>query len=413
MSSKTRRLILIFSLCHLFLVFSYTILLAYLPPYFEMQGLDGRQIGILVAAFHFMTLPMVALFGVVSDRFSPRRLCQVGALFYGVYALGLTQAHSMSAFLPLQAIGGASYAIGLVTLNSLYMKHLSATHRGKKISLFLMAAYIGFGVGPLLAGESAGVESLKNVFFLAGASALGFLAFSFRLKDYPIRSFRLSEYVRDVRGRLALLVIFALFTEGFHVGAEHTSFTLLMKHRLGFTPAGIGRFYLFLGLWMAVITWLLGAWADRQKRWVPFFLAGGTLVSGVFQIFTGAASTAATLVTIRYLHIIGDAIVLWTLAYFISLIFPSDRLGGNYGFTRVMTTLGTSLGAFGFGQVMARGGYSLPFYLSGVFEIGVALFLLSQWRYMTPASLNEKPAPRVERGRLEFSAEGAGKGNRG
>jgi hypothetical protein len=121
----------------------------------------------------------------------------------------------------------------------------------------------------------AGVASLKNVFLLASASALGFLSFSFRLKDYPIQSFRLTEYVRDVRGRLALLVIFALFAEGFHVGAEHTSFTLLMKHRLAFTPAGIGRFYLFLGLWMAVITWLLGAWADRQKRWVPFFLAGG------------------------------------------------------------------------------------------------------------------------------------------
>ncbi len=395
MSPKTRQLILFFSLCHLFLVFSYAILLAYLPPYFEMLGLDGRQIGLLVATTHFMTLPMVALFGVVSDRFSPRRLCQAAAIFYGVYALGLTQASSLSAFLLLQAIGGASYAIGLVTLNSLYLKHLSATHRGKKISLFLMASYVGFGVGPLLAGELAGAESLTNVFLLAGASALGFLIFSFRLKDYPIQSFRLTEYVRDVRGRLALLVIFALFAEGFHVGAEHTSFTLLMKHRLGFTPAGIGRFYLFLGLWMAVITWLLGAWADRQKRWVPFFLAGGTLVSGVFQIFTGAASTAAALVTIRYLHIIGDSIVLWTLAYFISLIFPSDRLGGNYGFTRVVTTLGTSLGAFGFGQVMARGGYSLPFYLSGMFEIAVALFLLSQWRFMTAPSMKEEPAPVV------------------
>lgn len=395
MSPKTHKIILFFSLCHFFLVFSYTILLAYLPPYFEMRGLEGRQIGILVATFHFMTLPMVALFGVISDRFSPRRLCQAAAFLYGVYALGLTLAHSLSAFLMLQAIGGASYAIGLVTLNSLYLKHLSATHRGKKISLFLMASYVGFGVGPLLAGELAGAESLKNVFLLAGASALGFLIFSFKLKDYPIQSFRLSEYVRDVRGRLALLVIFALFAEGFHVGAEHTSFTLLMKHRLGFTPAGIGRFYLFLGLWMAVITWLLGAWADRQKRWVPFFLAGGTLVSGIFQILTGAASTAATLVTIRYLHIIGDAIVLWTLAYFISLIFPSDRLGGNYGFTRVVTTLGTTLGAFGFGQVMACGGYSLPFYLSGVFEIAVALFLLSQWRSMTAPSMGEKPAPIV------------------
>jgi MFS family permease len=100
-------------------------------------------------------------------------------------------------------------------------------------------------------------------------------------------------------------------------------------------------------------------------------------------------------VTIRYLHIIGDAIVLWTLAYFISLIFPSARLGGNYGFTRVVTTLGTSLGAFGFGQVMAHGGYSLPFYLSGIFEIAVALFLLSQWRHMTAPSMKEMPAPAV------------------
>ena len=382
MKPTNRRLILFFSLCHLFLLFSYTIFLAYLPPQFEQLGLDGNSIGILVSIFHLMTLPTVALFGFISDRFSPKRLFQLGAILYAIYAFGLSASTELRPLMLLQALGGGSYAICIVTLNSLYLKHLSSTHRGKKIGLFLACSYIGFGVGPLLAGWIAEWGDLSGVFRLACGSTVIMILLSMGLRDYPIRTFRLTEYTKDISNRCALLVIFALFSEGFHVGAEHTGFTLLMKHQIGFTAADIGLFYLFLGLWLALITYALGFWVDRHAGWIRFFMSAGVFISGIFQILTGMVHTGAQLVVVRYLHIVGDAILLWTISYFISIIFHNDRMGGNYGFGRVVNTLGTALGAFGFGMVMAKWGYSPPFYLSGIFEIGVAMILFQQRRYL-------------------------------
>ena len=382
MLSDTKKIILSFTACHFLLIFSYTIILAFLPLYFESKAISEKGIGMLVAVNHLMSLPTVVLFGVISDRFSPKRLCKYGALLYALYLFGVSRTGSFSLFFLLQIMGGASFAICIVTLNSLFFKHLSLSNRGKKIGLFLAGSYLGFGIGPYLAGLVAGWFDLQGVFWVAsGAATLLFLLTS-TLKDYPIQSFRMMDYVRDMRSRRAMLVILCFFIEGIHVGAEHLSYTLLMKHQLGLSVAEIGLFYLLLAVFFAFVTYSIGHWVDRETRWIGFFLAIGMLISGIFQLLTGTVTTFGGLVLIRYLHILGDGFLMWTLAYFVSMIFPDKRLGGNYGFTRVINTIGMSLGAFVFGLVMGKGGYPIPFYLSGGIEILIAGFFFTQVRYL-------------------------------
>jgi MFS family permease len=382
MWSESRKIILTFSFCHFLLVFTYTILLAFLPPYFESVGIAEERIGSLVAASHIMTLPTVMIFGMISDRFSPRRLSMLGALLYTVYAFGASRAETFEAFLPLQMLGGVSYAICIVTLNSLYLKHLSGSHRGKKIGIFLMASYFGFGLGPLSAGRLATIGQLNWVFYAAGTASAVLFFGSLFLKDYPIKPFRLGDYVKDIRSRRSFLIIFCMFAEGMHVGAEHTSYTLLMKHHAGMTAADIGLFYFLMALWIAFLTYSIGHWVDKDSRWIKYFLSGGMLMSGIFQILTGTAESFLGLLIIRDLHLFGDAFMMWALTYFISMIFPDDRLGGNFGFTRVVNTVGISLGALLFGASMGFGGYSMPFYLSGVFQLGIAVFFFTQREYL-------------------------------
>jgi MFS family permease len=78
----------------------------------------------------------------------------------------------------------------------------------------------------------------------------------------------------------------------------------------------------------------------------------------------------------RFLHGIGDGVVLLVFYRGVATLFVAERLGGNAGVVNTMTMVGMVLGALVFGPLGEAFGYGVPLWTSGLLTMLLALPVL-------------------------------------
>jgi len=378
------RLVLIFSAAIFFFSLSGWMVAVYLPIHLEKAlGLSRSQIGLLIAVYAITLVVLVAPFGHLSDRFSPRRIVQAGLLLFAAYCFLLALSEKFFFLALAQILGGTGDSLVIIALGSLYYKHLTPARKGRKLGFYIFASFFGFGLGPLLSGFLLKVWGLsyRTLFFVVAAAVGGLLLFSSALKDSPPFRIRLLDYKEDIFRKEVFLLISMLVAIGIHYGNERVSFSLYMKDRIGLDDFGIGSIFALLGFWIAVMSALTGALYDRTKK-VLLFICAGLVMSGLFHIATAFANSYASVLLMRILHTTGDSVVIFSMNAIIASIFPLERMGGNYGFTSFFRTQGGFLGALMSGFLDAHCGYRASFIVAGSCTILGGLLLAANWRTM-------------------------------
>jgi MFS family permease len=361
-----------------FLIYTvHWMVLALLPLLLKQAGFSdlaiGTAIGVFAVSSMFLMLPM----GTFSDIFSPKRTIMCGALLYGLYFALLP---AISSFLPLllnMVLGGIGSACLIVVSEGLYLKQFGQMQRGRRISFFQLATYLGFGAGPLIGGLVM-QRSIASLYAVAVCGALLILVAAFFLHDYEPITFNFTAYRGDIMKPRPLLLLACIFVLGSHFGTEQTSLSLLMETRLGFSPQTIGLVFAGLGLWMAIAVPFIGRWHDRRNSQFLFLLCG-LLLSGFFQALTSQADSFTGLLAIRSMHTLGDAFALLELSVLTAALFPAQRLGGTSGLLYAVRTMATFFAALLSGLVNRSWGYHASFGLNGLF---VMLFALASIAYI-------------------------------
>lgn len=351
--------------------------LALLPLLLRQVGFSDIAIGTAIGVFALSSMLLMLPMGTFSDFFSPKRTIMAGALLYGIYFALLP---TITSFLPLllnMVLGGIGSACLIVVSEGLYLKQFGQMQRGRRISFFQFATYLGFGTGPLIGGFVVG-KSYGALFAVAVLGAIVIFALASQLHDYEPIAYSLTAYRGDVMRPRPILLLACIFVLGSHFGTEQTSLTLLMETRLHFSPQTIGMIFAGLGLWMAVAVPFIGSWHDRRSSQFLFLLCG-LLVSGFFQALTSLAGSFAGLLAIRAMHTIGDAFALLELSVLTAVFFPSQRLGGNSGLLYAVRTMATFLAALLSGFINRSWGYHFSFGINGLF---VMLFALASIFYI-------------------------------
>ena len=372
-----RRQILLSITIRFLIYFTQWLVLAYLPLLLKGYGLSDLQIGMIIGIFSLSSMALMLPLGMFSDFFSPRRTMLCGALLYAGYFAALLFARSFAWILAAICVGGLGSAALVVVSESLYLKHFGQIQRSRRVAIYQLSTYLGFGLGPLVGGLVVQTSpELIFIFAMAGAGAIFLL--SLFLIDYEPIVFSFKEYSGDILQFKPLLLIACLFVLGTHFGVEQTSFSLLLRDQFGLLPRQIGMVFGCMGLWMALAVPLVGRFHDKRRSVFLFFL-GGMASSAVFQVLTPLAGNIWSLVVIRLLHNLGDTVALLELGVLVALLFPSGRLGGNSGLLYGARTLATFLAAVAAGSLNREWGYGASFFGSGLlvlcFVAGCFLFI--------------------------------------
>ncbi len=387
-SHPQRHVVLMFSLAAFLFFFSTWIIVVYLPIHLEkIVGLPRTQIGLLIGIHTLTLILLVAPFGHLSDKASPKRITQVGLLLCAAYCLVLTQAKTLAVLVSAQVIGGIGNSLVVIALPSMYYKHLSSSRRGQKVGLYIFATFFGFALGPLLSGfliKQCGL-SYRDMFLIVAGLMGGLLLFSKALKDTAPFKIRLFEYREDILRKEVFLLICMLVAMGVHYGNEQASFSLYMKNVVKLDDFGIGSVFAVLGSWIAILSVAAGALWDRSKK-VLLFVCLGLVISGLSHMWTAFTNRYASVLLVRMLHTTGDAFVIFAMNAIIASIFPSHRMGGNVGFTAFFRMQGAFLGALISGYLDGHHGYRASFIVAGSGTVLVGLLLAANWRTMLSLS---------------------------
>jgi len=351
----------------------------YLPLYFKELGLPDAKIGFLIGTFSVTTLFLVAFFGLLSDKLSPRRLVQLGVSLLFIYLTGLYFFRTFTGLFIILIIGGSGSTLYLVSLYSLYYKHLSSKRRGRNMGIFLLSAHFGFGFGPLLGGFIS--RSQGGGFIFATGAVFMFLLFllTFTLLDTTPLRFSLAKYKKDTKRKEVFLLVLIVFIMGIHFGTERVSFSLFMKEDVGLTTWQIGQIFFFLGIWLGIFSLISGHLFDVNRKAIVF-LSLGLFLSGSFQVLTARADSYLSILVIRLAHTIGDAFIILTLGLLVSSLFPHKRMGGNIGFVETVRMGGAFLGALISGFLNGNFGYQPSFIFSGILVVLLSFYLLPHRR---------------------------------
>jgi len=359
---------ILLSICIRFLIyFIHWMVLAYFPVLLKVYGLSDLQIGVVIGLFSLSSMALMLPLGVFSDIFSPKRTMLWGAALYGLYFIGLFLIRSFVWLLPAVILGGLASAALVVVSESLYLKHFGQEQRGRRVAIYQLSTYLGFGLGPLAGGFML-QQNATLIFLVAAIIALLVFVLILGLVDYEPIAFSFKSYGRDVLQFKPLLLIICLFVMGTHFGVEQTSFSLLLKEKLHLSPRMIGLVFAGLGLWMAFAVPFIGRLHDKRQSVFLFFL-GGLGVSALFQVLTAWAYDFWSLLFIRLLHTLGDAVALLEFGVLVAMLFPSQRLGGNSGLLYGVRTLATFLAAIAAGIFNQNWGYGASFASNGFFVL--------------------------------------------
>lgn len=388
LSSSQRRIVLTFCIAGFTYFFSTWAVAVYLPIYLEKSiGLSRMAIGSLISLYTVTLLLLVAPFGHLSDRASPKRIIQTGMLLFTVHALVLASAKQLPAFVVAQVIGGIGNSLVVIGLPSLYYKHLSPSRRGQKVGIYIFATFVGFGFGPLVGGFLINYCALsyREIFLVLAALMLGLLLFSKSLKDSAPFKMRLFEYREDLFRKEVFLLMCMLVAMGIHYGNERTSLPLYMTDVIHLDDFDVGMVFAVLGFWIAVLSAVAGTLWDRNKK-VLLFICLGLVVSGLSHMGTAFTNSYASVLLVRLFHTTGDALVIFSIHAIIASIFPSARMGGNVGFTYFFQMLGGFFGAFVSGYLDGHSTYRASFLVAGSGTIVVGLLLAANWKTMLSLS---------------------------
>ncbi len=259
-----------------------------LPVYAQSFGASGATIGLTMSAFAIPQLIVSPFAGKLADRFGRKPFLLLGAFAYFASAVGWWTADTLAVVILFRGLSGIGSALIFSNAQAYVGDLAPAGSEGRYMGAFGVADFMGFGIGPLVAGvirDRAGIETV----FLAMA-ALYAVVFTLILTVLPGRPPRAhgsaasltapwGEIARHptMQALLFFRVCFALAT-----GVSMAFLAVHLEERIGATATMVGFVFATQQMVGGLSQPLLGRLADRfPRRWLVF--AGASMMAAGFS----------------------------------------------------------------------------------------------------------------------------------
>ena len=308
----------------------------------------GQWSGWVLAVLPLTALLLAIPMGLLSDRFSPRRLAIVGLVFLVAFT-GIFFFRTAAPTLPMLFgsffLGGIAIVIADTSLRPLYLKSIG--HRGQALKLALLSAVtmLGFGGSTFLGGLASKYLgwSLDDQYRLVFPLALAGLVMSLTMKNAKPMPFNLSAYRASILRRKVLVYLSLVFFNALHFGAEAVCIPPYVKDHLGKTDADVGNYFGLICIAMAV-TAAVSAFIREHSTNRHSMGVWGLLFSATFNIVSVLHPTLWWFFGFRIGHVVADAIMLNAGLRIVASMFPRKRVAGPMGLAAMVVTAGVLVG---------------------------------------------------------------------
>lgn len=381
----------LFPACSFTFTFIYWMLLAFLPAHLKSLGFTDSTTGTIIGLYSLSALCLMIPLGVLSDGVSPKKLLLFGSVAVWLHLIGMRYAFESWHFVVLAAVGGLGWAAFQVVLYALFLKVIGDERRGIRIAIFHAGQFLGYGLGPLLAGFLYDRMPFRDVMTVAAATGLVLNIFIMGLPDSEGFSLDIKGYRMDLTRGPALLFLGMYFLFAMHLGVEQVTYTLFLREDLGFNYFEVGFTCFAVGIWLCALSPYLGRKIDSRGS-LHFFLISGLLLTSFFHMATAWAHTLWGVVAVRMAHTLGDGPLTLAIGILIASLFPRRRMGGNSAVAYAIRILGSFSGSVFAGFITPSVGYGQTFFYTGLVLFIVSIALIPFLKMLLPGSPGGKGA---------------------
>jgi predicted MFS family arabinose efflux permease len=339
-------------------MFGFQMLLSVVPLYTSGIGGGSTGAGTTTGVFMFATVLAQIQMPRILRRFGYRSSLAAGIVLLGVPAFLYVFSETVSSVLAVTTVRGIGFGVVTVVFAALLAELAPPGRRGEALGLLGIAITV-----PTIFGNALGLWIVANygfsVVFVLGAAVPLFgvvSALAIRSAPEPDRERGAGFFAGLSRG--PLLRVMLLFCSMTIAAGVVLTFLPLAKPGAGlFSATGA---LLFFGVSVTIFRWWAGRYADRSGN------PGILLLPGLVAAALGVAALAAD----GFLLLLGA--VLFGAGFGLlqnsTLLLTMERVSKKeYGLGstlwNVAFDLGTGLGAFMFGFIIAATGFSAAFYI--------------------------------------------------
>ena len=392
-----RRIVITFALLTGLLASGYGVMFTVLDDYRTRYGLDGGQLGLIVAVGFFTSFAAQVLLAPMADRGHARRLAVLGLALHVVGLVGMAFGTTLAGLLAARLVMGLGAGM--------------ATPAARRIVILADPEHLGTNLGRLLAWDVGGFAAgpaISAVLTPALGLAAPFLAIAaFTLVCVPVVArTHVDETVAPPLERFA----FDLLRDRVFSGAVVQGITVFLM---------IGTFD---ALWVLVLSdlraadWIanigitlfalplvvLGPAGGRLAQRVGPFRTGtvGLLLGAVFMFLYGQMPSGATMLAVGILHSFSDGFTVSSTGVAVGMVAPPARQAGAQGILGGMQTLTGGIAAIAAGELYQSSGrtvaYTLTAVAMAVLAVGGAWMARSMWHARPAASAPQSMSGAVD-----------------
>lgn len=337
----------------------------FIPIYFKSIGLNGWQIGILLAIGSLVMFLASFPIGMINDNVMSKIMVFISMLLMALYYFGLAIVEKFWILVILYVVWGVSGNLFHLSLDSLIMKRVSHNGKGKALGLYVLSNGVGTGLGFFIGGIIINFFNFKTAFLITGVSALLLSAYSLALPKTMFSTTKLKEYVKDVKNKNVFWIALLYFLLAYHWGPEKTSVSLFLKEDVGLSMMQTGALLGIALLFLGITGYVLGRKYDRNlglKKIVAF----GIFMSALGNIGWYFTTKPLLVLLFRIIHETGDGAFAIFIFLAITNIFKKERVGGNTAVISLVSVLGSVTGTVLSGGLGDTFGNSFPILISGI-----------------------------------------------
>lgn len=362
-----------------------------LPVYAKSLGATGTAIGLTFSAFALTQVFISPFSGRLADRFGRKPFLVGGLLTYMAAAVGWYLTDSVAGIIAFRALSGVGSAF-IFSMALAYVGDLAPNGReGRYMGVFGLFDFIGFGVGPVLAGivrDHAAIEdvflSMAALFTVASLLVAMLLPKTVEIAATGLDGLRLtrppvppwSVVLRD-RTVQALFGLRSSFA--FSMGASFSFIAVYLEESLAVTATMVGALLAAQQFAGGLSQPVLGHLADRLPR-RTLVVAGAVMVAAGYS--TAAFSTTYVIILAGFILGVGVGGALFNVAGQAVQVEAGRTLGmATVASLQSMAyAIGILAGSLGGGRIVEATNVRAVFALGGCFILAGALFFVLHTR---------------------------------
>ena len=352
-----------------------TIIVSYLPLYLKYKGLNGTEIGWVLAIGPLASIFSQPFWGFMSDKYKTvKRIILLCTLMLLITGMVFFQMNGLVAFL----ITGAIFFFFVTPIEPL--SDSMAQRRANEVDVSFGAirswGAIGFAVSSLVVGELLSRIGIQYMIWPYMFFAIVALIIAFRLKDVkvesePVQFKDVSQLIKNVPFLIFLVLIVILMV----THNTNDNFIGLYIAELGGSERLVGIAW-FVGVISEAIVYFLAGFWYRKLHPLVFVIIAGILFSGRWFIY-GIVDNPMIIIAFQILHGLTFGVFFIAAFDYVTRLIPKLLMStGHLVFFAFMGIAGIIGSLIGGSLFEAFGGHTLYIVLGWIALVGTLLIAI-------------------------------------